>query len=121
MQFDEIEAVNAMDCLYMDAQDFELNPGKFAAEGSEKSRIARVLGNTDTRLHEYFSLEILKLESGRHIQDGDEGKALISDELAEKNRIKPGDFLQITTAEDDSRIGAQRKTYKLEVVGVFFR
>ena len=119
LQFDEIEAVNAMDCLYMDAQDFELNPGKFAAEGSEKSRIARVLGNTDTRLHEYFSLEILKLESGRHIQDGDEGKTLISDELAEKNRIKPGDFLQITTAEDDSRIGAQRKTYKLEVVGVF--
>ena len=119
LQFDEIEAVNAMDCLYMDAQDFELNPGKFAAEGSEKSRTARVLGNTDTRLHEYFSLEILKLESGRHIQDGDEGKALISDELAEKNRIKPGDFLQITTAEDDSRTGAQRKTYKLEVVGVF--
>ena len=116
---DEIEAVNAMDLCYMDVRGISLNPGKFSVEQDEKSNMARILGNMDTSLHEYFSLGIFELVEGAPIRETDSGKALISSELAQRNQLKVGDHFTLTTLAEDIRDGALKKTYDLEIVGLF--
>lgn len=118
-EFDEIEAVNAMDICYMDVRNVSLNPGKFSVENDEKAHMTRVLGNTDSSLHEYFSLGIFELVEGTHIRDTDSGKALISSELAQRNQLRVGDHFVLNTLEEDVRNGVLEKTYDLEIVGLF--
>ena len=55
-----------MDTLYL-ATSSRLKPARFTAENDSKASLARFLGNTDSSLHEYFILDILSLEEGRHI------------------------------------------------------
>lgn len=113
-----IKAFSAMDVCYMDASKLMVKPGKFAGEGDEKAHQTRVLGNTDTSLHEYFSLGIFELTRGRHVKETDTGKALISEELAELNHMTLGDhlLLRLTEADADGRSG---EIYDLEIVGLF--
>ena len=118
-EFNEIEEVNAMDICYMDVQDLSLIPGKFSAESDEKVNMARILGNMNSSLHEYFSLGIFELVEGVHIGDADSGKALISSELAQRNQLRVGDRFTLTTSKEDIKNGAFGKTYNLEIVGLF--
>lgn len=118
-KLDEIEAANAMDVCYMDVPDISLNPGKFTEEGDEKAIMTRILGNMDSSLHEYFSLEIFELVEGVHVKEMDVGKALISSELAQRNQLGVGDHFTLTTSEKDLRNGVLRKTYDLEIIGLF--
>lgn len=115
----DIEAANAMDVCFMDVQDFSLHPGKFTSVDDEKANMTRILGNTNSNLHEYFSLEIFRLAEGVHIAGSDTGKALISDELAQRNQLKVGDHFTISTSADDIRNGVKEKTYELEIAGLF--
>ena len=119
MELDDMEAANAMDICYMDALGFSLNPGKFTAENDEKASMTRISGNTDTRLNEYFYLEILELVDGEHIKGSDEGKAVISSELAQRNHLQVGDHVTISTSGEDIRNGALRRTCDLEITGLF--
>ncbi len=116
---DEIKAANAMDICYMDTPDISLNPGKFSADDDERAHMTRILGNTDTGLSEYFSLEIFELIQGSHIKSTDNGKALISSELAKSNQLDIGDHFVITTTDSDMKNGAAMETYELEIVGLF--
>lgn len=118
-EFDEIEAINAMDICYMDLPNISLIPGKFSVENDEKANMTRILGNTNSSLHEYFTLGIFELVDGVHIRDTDSGKALISSELAKRNQLGVGDHFTLNTSEEDRRNGALEKTYNLEIVGLF--
>ena len=79
-----------MDTLYL-ATSSRLKPARFTAENDSKASLARFLGNTDSSLHEYFILDILSLEEGRHIAPGDHRKAVVSREFAEMNGLELGD------------------------------
>lgn len=118
-KLDEIEAANAMDVCYMDVQGISLNPGKFSAENDEKADMTRILGNMNSSLHEYFSLEIFELIEGVHIEEPDVGKALISSELAQRNQLGVGDHFTLITSKEDRGNGASEKMYDLEIVGLF--
>lgn len=118
-KLDEIEAVNAMDVCYMDVQGISLNPGKFSVENDEKADMTRILGNMNSSLHEYFSLDIFELAEGVHIEESDVGKALISSELAQRNQLRVGDHFTLITSEEDREKGAPEKMYDLEIVGLF--
>lgn len=115
----DMKAVNAMDVCYMDVRDLSLKPGKFSAENDEKAGMTRISGNTDSRLNEYFYLEIFELTEGEPIVESDAGKALISKELALRNRLKVGDHITICTPMADVRNGVIRNTYDLEIAGLF--
>ena len=67
-----IKGHNSMDTLYL-ATSSRLKPARFTAENDSKASLARFLGNTDSSLHEYFILDILSLEEGRHIAPGVRG------------------------------------------------
>lgn len=118
-RLDEIKAVNAMDVCYMDVQSIVLNPGRFSAENDPKAAMTRILGNTNSNLHEYFSLGIFELVEGEHIGETDVGRALISSELAQKNQLRVGDHFTLIVSEQDRENGASEKTYDLEIAGLF--
>lgn len=118
-KFDEIEASNAMDVCYMDVQNISLIPGKFSTENDEKADMTRILGNMNSSLHEYFSLEIFELAEGVHIEETDTGKALISSELAQRNQLKVGDHFTLITSAEDRKNGVPEKMYELEIAGLF--
>lgn len=121
METGGIKAYNGMDIQYLTVEDIVLEPGRFAAEGGSKARLARFLGNTDSSLNEYFILEYYSLIEGRHITAEDEGKAVISEVLAEKNHLSIGDTFSVRyneeylTDEQKEQIGA----HTLEVVGIY--
>ncbi len=113
-----IKAFSALDVCYMDTSGFTVKPGKFSGEGDEKAHQTRVLGNTDTSLHEYFSLDIFELTRGRHVNETDTGKALISEELADLNHLTLGDHLTLRLPEAEAG-GESGAGYDLEIVGLF--
>lgn len=119
MGFEEIKAANAMDICYMNVTDISLQPGRFTEKNDQRACMTRVLGNTDSRLSEYFSLEILELTEGSPIQSTDREKALISAELAHKNHLDIGDSIVIHTTDDDVNNGISAENYELEIVGIF--
>lgn len=116
-----IKAYNGMDLTYMLADELELEPGRFSAEGNEKARLARVLGNTDTSLNEYFRLRSFSLKEGRHICEQDSGKALISESLAQKNHLSVGDSFTVSFDTEDKTEEQKKQltSYPLEIAGIF--
>ena len=84
MQNEGLKAYNGTDIVYALAENLELEPGRFTMEGDEKAKLARVIGTTDSRYNEYFSLGSLVLEEGEPLAEGGRDKALISRELADR-------------------------------------
>jgi ABC-type lipoprotein release transport system permease subunit len=68
--------------------------------------------------HPFFVSGALELVAGRHITAGDQGKAVVSDELASRNRLRLGDT--ITARRFDFVTGEQfGATLETEIVGIF--
>lgn len=116
-----IKAVNGMDVQYFMAEDMELEPGRFSAEGDAKAKLARFLGNTDSSLNEYFLLGYYSLTEGRHVAGDDSGKAVISDALAKRNRLSVGDTFRVRF-DAENLPGEQAgllTSHELEVAGIY--
>ena len=111
----EIREFNGMDTVYFMTRDMDLLPGRFTQEQDEKAKLARIMGNTDTGLNEYFILQSLMLSEGRHITAEDSYKALISQELAEENGLSVGDTVSLSYYDED----AGRDWQAFEIVGIF--
>lgn len=121
MENREINAYNGMDTFYLWAEDITLVPGRFAYSGESNAKLTRLLGNTDTSLNENFTLDSLVLKEGRHITADDSGKALISEELAQRNELKIGDSFSVRFPDEDfpEEERANIKSHTLEIVGIF--
>ncbi len=114
-----IKGHNSMDTLYL-ATSSRLKPARFTAENDSKASLARFLGNTDSSLHEYFILDILSLEEGRHIAPGDHRKAVVSRAFAEMNGLELGDTVLASITEDAAPgSGALGTEYGFEIAGIF--
>lgn len=116
-----IKAYNGMDIQYLMVQDMELLPGRFTSEGDEKARLTRALGNTDSSLNEYFVLEYYKLAKGRHITPEDQGAALISEDLAERNGLSVGDTVSMKIQDEMFPDEQKQKVtaHTAKIVGIF--
>lgn len=72
----------------------------------------------DGSWHPHFANGALELTRGRHIQSEDKGKAVISEELAERNDLQIGD--QIKAYQYDFLTGElYGSPYEAEIVGLF--
>lgn len=82
------------------------------------AHIANVIGVYGSRWHPAFINGAVELVGGRHIEPEDMGKAVISDQLAEKNGLKIGDRLAVQNFEDmeNERFGS---FYEMEIAGIF--
>lgn len=119
-QIEEIKSVNCMNVYYLTTPELNLLPGRYTAEGNSRAKMTSVIGNTDSALHEYFLLDMLALEEGRHIDSTDEGSVLISRALADMNELQVGDtfFIKITedTGVEKAVVGME---FPLKIKGIF--
>ncbi len=72
----------------------------------------------DGRWHPFFTNGALELKEGRHIELGDVGKAVISEELAQRNGLRIGDTIESRNYDfiTGERYGS---TFESEIVGIF--
>lgn len=107
--------------FYLSLKELSLIPGKFASEGKEEANTARMISCTESVLGREFTEEKIKLTEGTHIQKGDTGKALVSEELAARNGLKTGDMITGTVTDEPimrARSGVGN-TYDFQIVGIF--
>lgn len=90
--------------------ELSLFPGKVPVE-ADFARHTKVLGVWGTEDNELFAAGELKLTQGRHITEGDVEKVVISEDLAEKNGLKLGDYITTRSTKD--------KEIKVQIVGLF--
>lgn len=107
--------------FYLSMKELSLIPGKFTSEGKEEAHTARMVSCTESVLGREFTEGKLKLTEGEHIQKGDTGKAVISEELAAANGLHIGDTITGTVTDEmimRARSGVGN-TYDFEIVGIF--
>ena len=118
---DGIDRYNGLDTYYMYAAGLDLIPGSYSGTGLVGECMPKLIGCTDTSMHEKFIASSFQLEDGRHVTAEDEGKAVISEKLAMRNGLKIGDRI-ITSAVEGVRdwplhaFGAQAE---YEIVGIY--
>lgn len=101
---DGIEQYNGNYQISLYADEWSLVPGLYEktsqnmdylpeerAEAEAWRHVATFLGNTNTDLNDYFKTGALELVEGRHINQNDSYKILVSEDLAEQNGWKVGD------------------------------
>ena len=84
-----------------------------------------VISCTEGDLQEYFRIGVCEITEGRNIQSKDQGKAVISRELAEQNQIGIGDSFRLETkeawttsnpADPEQTVGTP---VDVEIIGIF--
>ena len=107
--------------FFLSMKELSLIPGKFTSEGKEEAHTARMVSCTESVLGREFTEGKLKLTEGEHIQRGNIGKAVISEELAVANGLHIGDTVTGTVTDEmimraHSGVG---NTYDFQIVGIF--
>lgn len=79
-------------------------------------------GYNKSELSTYFRTNAFEVKEGRHIQEGDQNKAIISDALAERNNLHLGDTIQADINDYTVSLGDKDRIYwekDLEIIGIF--
>ena len=94
-----------------------LFPGTIAIDAKYQG-YTKTLGVCNTEDDELFTTGTLTLADGRHISDGDTHVVIISQDLAERNELKIGDYLtaQRYSVEDDGFTGPE---VRVQIIGLF--
>ena len=114
--------------------DLELIPGfwQHIAEWEDGSDLLSILytqsttayGNTDSSLYTEFRTGSFELVEGRHLVSGeDQGKVLISDELAALNQLELGDTIDVSVRAGslgyENIMDCWGEPMTLEIIGIF--
>lgn len=121
LEVENITGYNGIITIYSMMPDLTLIPGKFTQAEDPKFKLARMLGNSNSRQSEYFLSETLSLISGTHINDDAKNAALISADVAELNNIGIGDLITIETSADSiyGNPNIPVASFSLTVSGIF--
>lgn len=111
--------------------DYEKHP-EYAGNDETSVEMDRVFAHkpsvipcTEGDLQEYFRIGVCEIIEGRNIQSNDQGKAVISRELAEQNQIGIGDSFCLETKEAwmSANPSAPEQTVgipaEVEIIGIF--
>lgn len=111
-----VRSCNGLDLAFMYVEDIQLVPGRLSAEGDPEASLAQVIGNTSSGENEYFTLGMFRLTEGRQIEKTDEGKAVISEELAKLNGLSVGDSI---TLRPSGAEGQAINPGAAEIIGIY--
>lgn len=118
---DNVSKVNGIDTYYMYIDGLDLIPGSYSGTGLPGEHVPKFIACTETSLHERFIAVAYQLADGRQITAEDEHKAMISEEVAERNGLSIGDMLHASVVEGVS--GWQPTHYgtqvDFEIVGIY--
>ena len=122
VQGENLLTYNGNDVFYMSLPDVKLTPGRFTAAGEEEdAHAACFLATTRSVYQEQFYLDNLNLVEGEHLEEDDEGQALISTVLARDNGLEIGDTFQSVVTENyrGTNEAALGNVYTYQVKGIF--
>lgn len=109
-QLEGVKYCNASTEVLTVFNELSLFPGTIPVDEAYRKQ-TKVLGVWGTQDNELFTSGTLTLAEGEHINANDTGKAVISQDLAERNELGVGDFLttQSTTG----------KEIQIQIIGLF--
>lgn len=116
------DAWSGMNVCYASVENITLIPGKYTwEEDEETSKIVRLVSCSKSEFAREFLNKTVSLTEGRHVDHGDEGKVVISDQLAQRNQLSIGDKISVAITENVAsgaldQIGTR---YEFEIVGIF--
>jgi len=115
-----IKTYNGLDYIEL-VSDLALIPGRFGGTEDERGKTVRMYGNTDSSLNEYYLMRSFVLTEGRHIDEKDNFKAVISKELAQMNGLGIGDAVAFRIGEQLGKMNPQSTgtPFSFEIVGIF--
>lgn len=122
VQGENLLTYNGNDVFYMSLPDVKLMPGRFTVAGEEEdAHAACFLATTRSVYQEQFYLDNLNLVEGEHLEEDDEGQALISTVLARDNGLEIGDTFQSVVTENyrGTNEAALGNVYTYQVKGIF--
>ena len=122
VQGENLLTYNGNDVFYMSLPDVKLTPGRFTVAGEEEdAHAACFLASTRSVYQEQFYLDNLNLVEGEHLEEDDEGQALISTVLARDNGLEIGDTFQSVVTENyrGTNEAALGNVYTYQVKGIF--
>lgn len=91
---------------------------EFRGPSETEAHYNRFIPVYDSEWHPAFVNGALELVEGRHVRLGDEGKAVISDVVAQANGLKPGD--KVKAQNSDIFTGElYGSIYETEIVGIY--
>ena len=118
---DNVSKYNGVDPYYMYTEGLELIPGSYRGTGMVGEFVPKFVACTDSSLHERFVGASFLLAEGRHITEDDLHKAMVSQELAQRNELSLGDTIHASVVEGVA--GWQPEQYGTEVgfeiVGIY--
>ena len=118
---DNVSKYNGVDPYYMYTEGLELIPGSYRGTGMVGEFVPKFVACTDSSLHERFVGASFLLAEGRHITEDDLHKAMVSQELAQRNRLSLGDTIHASVVEGVA--GWQPEQYgtevDFEIVGIY--
>ncbi len=98
-------------------EELSLFPGTIAMDEKYKG-YTKMFGVCNTQDDELFTTGTLTLSNGRHISADDTHTAIISQDLAERNDLKVGDYLTAHCYNTDED-GFTGEEIKLQIIGLF--
>ncbi|MDQ0362139.1 ABC transporter permease [Breznakia pachnodae] len=118
------------DILYYNAENYGYGKSeriKFVPGSghSEENDMGQITGLHYSKLYSKFIEEDYELEEGRHINNTDQNKIMISKELAETNKLKVGDTIKLDAAKlgeiDGQLVNTidTKQQVEVEIVGIF--
>lgn len=102
MQTGGIKYCNPINYGFVKGDDIDFIPGD---KHTEENNMGKVTALRFSALAADFTDETAVLTEGKHITESDEGKILISEQLANYNNISVGDVLTLTSAKPGERGG----------------
>ena len=96
---DNVSKYNGVDPYYMYTEGLELIPGSYRGTGMVGEFVPKFVACTDSSLHERFVGASFLLAEGRHITEDDLHKAMVSQELAQRNGLSLGDTIHASMVE----------------------
>ena len=118
---DNVSKNNGVDPYYMYTEGLELIPGSYRGTGMVGEFVPKFVACTDSSLHERFVGASFLLAEGRHITEDDLHKAMVSQEVAQRNGLSLGDTIHASVVEGVA--GWQPEQYGIEVdfeiVGIY--
>ena len=118
---DNVSKYNGVDPYYMYTEGLELIPGSYRGTGMVGEFVPKFVACTDSSLHERFVGASFLLAEGRHITEDDLHKAMVSQELAQRNGLSLGDTIHASVVEGVG--GWQPEQYgtevDFEIVGIY--
>lgn len=118
---DHISKYNGIDMYFLCTEELSLLPGLYHGMGTTDEFTPKMLACTDTSLHERFLTSSFQLIEGRHINEADTAKAIISKDVAERSGLTVGDTFNGCTKDDLRSWNPEAGSFDVtfEIVGIY--